>query len=64
MRKREISIEIFDSVADADEANLVANRKLSGIERVRMVTAIVGGNDERPKSRLPRTYRIVDVPRR
>ena len=63
MRKREITVEIFESVAEADEANRHANRQLSGIERVRMLTAIIGGGNERSQSRLSGSYRIIDVPR-
>ena len=64
MRKREVTLEIFDSVSEADEANRRANRELTGIERVRMLTAIVGGGNERSQSRLSGSYRIIDVPPR
>jgi hypothetical protein len=64
MRYRQVTLQMFDSVEEADEANRIANRKLTGIERVRMLTAIIGGGHARSQSRLSGSYRFIDVPRR
>ena len=61
---REFTLEVFDSVAKADEANILKNRRLTGVERVRLLTAIVGVSDGRSKSGFSGSYRIIHVLRR
>ncbi len=64
MRKREFTLAVFDSLTAADEANRKSNRELTGVERVRMLTAIVGGGSGKSESRLSGTYRVIHIPRR
>jgi|GEM_PF-5079189 len=63
MKIREFTLEVFSSPVEADEANRKKNRMMTGEERLRMLTAIVGGDHERPEPRLPGPYRVIHVPR-
>jgi len=64
MKIREFTLEVFSSPAEADEANRAKYRAMTGEERLRMLTAIVGGDHERTEPRLPGPYRVFHVPQR
>jgi hypothetical protein len=64
MRVRESKVKVYDSHEAADAANRAENLARTGVERIRILTAIVGPGHARSKSALSRSYKVVDVPRR
>jgi hypothetical protein len=62
-RVREHTLKVYDSPEAADRANREENLQHTGVDRIRLLTAIVGYPPGRSESRLSRSYRIVNVPR-
>jgi hypothetical protein len=61
-RRREFTLEIFDSFEAADEANRQKMRAMTGNERIALLFEMVGRSTATRMQQFSRTYEIVDVP--
>lgn len=57
-------VEIFDSFEDTQEADRKANLALTGIERIRILTATSTPKCDGPQPPFPSTFEILDGPSR
>ena len=58
------TVRIFDSVEEADEAERVENLARTGVERIRMLTAISTPDAERRQPGFPGPHQVLDGPAR
>ena len=56
------TIQVFDSFEAADAADREENMKRTGLDRIRILTAISTPDAEGPEPRLPRPNQLLDFP--